>query len=238
MIVASIHGISISYSDYNIPNEAKKEKEKIIKEGEREVLKLIEDFRKGKLKTIIGRTSEEVLEQEIDKILSNVMTKVSDLVIKNVNKENEAFYIAASGARGSVINIALISGLIGQEKIMGERIKIGYYLRTFPHFELNDISAKAKGFVIHGYKEGLDVFETYFDAMNSREGLMDKGIKTRQSGYLERRFIGALQDLRVEYDLTIRDSSNNIIQFVAGDDGIDPTKIESDFKYYELFKYS
>ena len=77
-----------------------------------------------------------------------------------------------------------------------------------------------------GYKQGLNPFEFFFDAMNSREGLMDKSLKTRHSGYLERRLIGALQDLKVEYDGTVRDSGKKIVQFVPGEDGLDPSKIQ------------
>jgi DNA-directed RNA polymerase subunit A' len=44
---------------------------------------------------------------------------------------------------------------------------------------------------------------------------------------MERRLINALQDLRVEYDGTVRDSKNHIIQFVAGEDGIDPAKSDN-----------
>ncbi|HLD38854.1 MAG TPA: hypothetical protein VJB05_00910, partial [archaeon] len=71
---------------------------------------------------------------------------------------------------------------------------------------------------------GLDPFEFFFDAMNSRENLMDKSLHTRHSGYMERRLVNALQDLRVEYDGTVRDSKNHIIQFLAGEDGVDPSK--------------
>ncbi|OYT42760.1 MAG: hypothetical protein B6U88_02880, partial [Candidatus Aenigmarchaeota archaeon ex4484_56] len=50
--------------------------------------------------------------------------------------------------------------------------------------------------------------------------------KTRHSGYLERRLIGALQDLKIEYDGTVRDSAKKIIQFIPGEDGLDPSKIQ------------
>lgn len=53
---------------------------------------------------------------------------------------------------------------------------------------------------------------------------MDKSLRTRKSGYMQRRLMNSLQDLKVREDLTIRDSNNNIIQFMAGEDGIDPTK--------------
>ena len=55
---------------------------------------------------------------------------------------------------------------------------------------------------------------------------MDKSLQTKHSGYMERRLMNALQDLKVEYDFTVRDSSNTIIQFVPGEDGLDPSKIE------------
>ena len=55
---------------------------------------------------------------------------------------------------------------------------------------------------------------------------MDKSLKTRHSGYMERRLVGALQDLKVEYDETVRDSANRIVQFIPGEDGLDPAKVE------------
>jgi DNA-directed RNA polymerase subunit A' len=109
--------------------------------------------------------------------------------------------------------------------IMGERIERGYYKRTFPHFKINDRSLASKGFVAHAFRDGLNVFEFFFDNMNSRESLMDKSLKTRHSGYMERRLIGALQDLKVAYDGTVRDAANRIIQFVPCEDGLDPSKM-------------
>jgi DNA-directed RNA polymerase subunit A' len=140
--------------------------------------------------------------------------------------ENSTVIMARSGARGSFVNLVQTAALIGQETIMGERMERGYYDRTFPHFKQGDISLEAKGFVSHGFKNGLTPFEFFFDAMNSRESLMDKSLKTRHSGYMERRLVGALQDLKVEYDGTVRDSTKRIVQFVAGEDGLDPSKLE------------
>jgi DNA-directed RNA polymerase subunit A' len=110
--------------------------------------------------------------------------------------------------------------------IMGERMERGYHERTFPHFKRGDISLEARGFVGRGFRDGLTPFEFFFDAINSRESLMDKSLKTRHSGYMERRLVGALQDLKVEYDGTVRDSSKRIVQFIPGEDGLDPSKIE------------
>jgi len=99
------------------------------------------------------------------------------------------------------------AAVIGQETILGERVERGYYERTFPHFKRGDISLEAKGFVSRGFKDGLTPFEFFFDSINSRESLMDKSL--------------------VEYDGTVRDSANRIVQFLPGEDGLDPSKVES-----------
>ncbi|MEM0480709.1 MAG: DNA-directed RNA polymerase subunit A' [Candidatus Aenigmatarchaeota archaeon] len=231
------HGFSISFADYSISQKVKSEIEKLVKKANDKVNELIKKFREGKLEALIGRTEKETLEQLINGIVNEVLTEVSKLVLPEIKRESEVFVMAASGARGSLVNIIQISGMIGQEKVMGGRIEIGYYLRSFPHFERNDISLEAKGFVPRGFKEGLKPIELYFEMINSRESLMDKSVKTRHSGYLERRFIGALQDLKIEYDGTIRDSSGNIIQFIAGEDLIDPYKVEGgDINVEEIAK--
>ena len=80
------------------------------------------------------------------------------------------------------------------------------------------------GFVESGFKQGLSPFELFWNIMNGREGLMDKSLRTRKSGYMQRRLVNALQDLKVSMDRTVRTSNNEIVQFLAGEDGIDPSK--------------
>jgi DNA-directed RNA polymerase beta' subunit len=55
-----------------------------------------------------------------------------------------------------------------------------------------------------------------------REGLVDTAVKTAETGYMQRRLLKALEDLCVQYDRSVRTSEGNIIQFVYGDDGLDP----------------
>ena len=50
---------------------------------------------------------------------------------------------------------------------------------------------------------------------------------TSQTGYIQRRLIKGLEDLKVEYDMTVRNNKGKIIQFAYGDDGFDSTKIEN-----------
>jgi DNA-directed RNA polymerase subunit A" len=56
---------------------------------------------------------------------------------------------------------------------------------------------------------------------------MDTALRTPKSGYLYRRLANALQDIKVEYDGTVRDSNNNIIEFLFGDDGLDVTRLHT-----------
>jgi len=63
-------------------------------------------------------------------------------------------------------------------------------------------------------------------SMTGRDSLMDTALRTPKSGYLYRRLANAMQDLRVEYDHTVRDSAGTIIQFNYGEDGIDVSRSE------------
>ena len=71
---------------------------------------------------------------------------------------------------------------------------------------------------------GLLPLEFFFHAMGGREGLVDTAVRTQQSGYMQRRLINALEHLKLEYDSTVRDPHGNIIQYLYGEDGIDPAK--------------
>jgi DNA-directed RNA polymerase subunit A' len=70
----------------------------------------------------------------------------------------------------------------------------------------------------------MDPIEMFYEIMSGREGLMDQSLRTRTSGYMYRRVSNAIQDLTVEYDRSVRDAEGTVIQFIAGEDGIDPTK--------------
>jgi DNA-directed RNA polymerase subunit A' len=129
-----------------------------------------------------------------------------------------------SGSKGSMINTTQMAAVVGQETILGKRIKRGYINRTLPHIRPGDLSPLAHGFVSKGFKQGLSPFELFWNIMNGREGLMDKSLRTRKSGYMQRRLMNALQDMKVEHDMTVRNAGGEIIQFFAGEDGIDPTK--------------
>ncbi len=218
-------GFSISVSDQDLPEKAREEIKEIIEKIRKEVDENIRKFESGEFKILGGRTPRESLDHTIKIIVRNGLNDVQKVLERHI-KDNSTLAMVKSGARGDLVNIVQTAAMVGQEMIMGERVERGYYQRTFPHFKKGDVSLEARGFVGRGFKDGISPFEFFFDAMNSRESLMDKSLKTRHSGYMERRLVGALQDLKIEYDGTVRDSANRIVQFIPGEDGLDPSKIE------------
>ncbi len=220
----TMHGFSISISDMDVSEKSKKRIEKAVDDYSVESENLVKSYYSNKLELIPGLTPEMSLENRILQLGGMTSNTISDIIKKDI-PFNSAVIMAKTGARGSFVNLTQMCGIVGQESIGGERIHRGYIGRTLTHFKPGDLGLKACGFVGTGYKKGLDPFEFFFDAMNSRENLMDKSLHTRHSGYMERRLINALQDLRVEYDGTVRDSKGHVIQFVAGEDGLDPAKI-------------
>jgi DNA-directed RNA polymerase subunit A' len=223
--VLMMSGFSISISDQDLPEKAREEIKNVLEKIRKEVDELIESYEKGEIKILAGRTPKESLEHLIKIKLRNGLNEVGKILDEHI-KENYTIIMARSGAKGSMVNVVQTAAVIGQETVMGERMERGYYERTFPHFKRGDMSLEAKGFVARGFKNGLTPFEFFFDAINSRESLMDKSLKTRHSGYMERRLVGALQDLKIEYDGTVRDSAKRIVQFLPGEDGLDPSKIK------------
>ncbi|MCX8190922.1 MAG: DNA-directed RNA polymerase subunit A' [Candidatus Aenigmarchaeota archaeon] len=217
-------GLTFGIDELDIDVSYKEEIKKIILKAEKDVNELIEKYKKGELTILIGRAGEEFLENVIKERIAKCVNEVTAVFEKAI-KPSQVLDMIKCGARGGMVNLLQIGALIGQEMVMGRRIERGYYRRTFPHFKMDDKSLASKGFVGRGYKDGLNVFEFFFDNMNSRESLMDKSLKTRHSGYMERRLVGALQDLKVAYDGTIRDAMNRVIQFIPGEDGLDTSKI-------------
>ncbi len=220
-------GFTVGIDDEDIPEEARKQIEEVIKEAEEKVWALIETFKAGNLEPMPGRSVEETLEMKIMQELGRARDMAGKIAGKYLGMDNAAVIMAVSGARGSMLNLTQMAACIGQQSVRGERIKRGYTYtnRTLPHFKPGDLSAKARGFVKSSYKNGLNPIEFFFHAVGGREGLVDTAVRTSQSGYLQRRLINALQDLKVDYDGTVKEQTSGlIVQFRYGEDGIDPMK--------------
>ncbi len=218
--------LTISFADWDLPKEAEEEIRKIVEEAKKEVNKLIEKFRKGEIKPLPGKTVEETLEIEILKVLNQARDKIGEIVAKYAPKDSGTMILAKSGARGKLLNLAQVVGIVGQQALQGRRIRNGYKGRTLSIFKKGDIGPEAKGFVEHGFKHGLTPWEFFFHAITGRDSLMDTGLRTPHSGYLYRRLVSVLRDIYVENDRTVRDVFGNIIQYVWGEDGLAVNKTE------------
>ena len=71
-------------------------------------------------------------------------------------------------------------------------------------------SPGARGFVESSYISGLSPEELFFHAMGGRVGLIDTAVKTSQTGYIQRRLVKSLEDLKIEYDMTVRNNKYKI----------------------------
>lgn len=217
-----MHGLTMTLDDVTIPSEAKEKIKERAKQANKDVEELIRKYKEGELEPIPGRTLEESLENYILDTLDKLRNEAGEIATAYLDPFNNVYIMARTGARGSVLNITQMAAMLGQQSVRGERIWRGYYNRTLPHFKRGDISPEAKGFIYSSFRSGLSPIELFFHAAAGREGLVDTAVRTSQSGYMQRRLINALSDLRVEYDGTVRTLYGEIIQTLYGSDGVHP----------------
>ena len=217
----SRNGFTISLRDLNVNEKTKEETEKIIKTAEEKTNKVIESYSDGSLEIIPGKSKEDSREIKILQALNEVRAKIGKIVKKEFPKENPVNTMILSGAGGNILNITQIACCVGQQVLWAKRINLGYRKRTLSFFGENDLSPLSRGFIYSSYMKGLQPHEFFFGAIAGRDALMDTALRTPKSGYLYRRLANALQDLKIEYDGTVRDASKNIVQFIYGDDGYD-----------------
>lgn len=219
-------GFSIGIGDLDLLEDVDSEIRVIITESIDKANQLIEDYYAGELEALPGRSVSETLELRILEVLNLARNKSGDLAIRQT-RENAALVMARSGARGNVLNIAQMSAIVGQQAFRGKRIEKGFKGRTMSYFSKGDLKPEARGFVKNSFKSGLNPSEFFFGAMTGRDALMDTALRTPKSGYLYRRLSNAMQDLKVEYDGTVRDAASRIVQFSYGEDGLDVSKTKN-----------
>jgi hypothetical protein len=133
-----------------------------------------------------------------------------------------------SGSKGDFFNIAQLTGLVGQQNIVGERVEktLSNGKRTLFHYPFgalpSDQEYESRGFVRHSFIEGLNPQEFYFHAAAGRCNITDTAMGTAKSGYIQRRMVKITEDIQIKYDGTVRDATNNIYQMAYGDNGINP----------------
>ncbi len=208
LMVLVKNGMSVSISDFDIPNAAYTKISDLIKEGV--------DTANTMLKT-----PDQLLEPKMISLTNKLKVRVRNVIsafMKSKNNNVEA--MMNTGAKGSMTNFIPTVGIVGQQLLRDARINNGFEGRLTSHTKKDDNGLIARGFVVSNYKKGLNPVEYFLHAASSREGLMDNVIRTPISGYMQRRLSSALQDLKVKNDLSVR-LGDKIIQFKYGEDGLD-----------------
>jgi len=219
-------GFSTAIYDTDLSNEAQEKIRQTLDEAYGEVDKIIAEYKEGQLDAFQGRTIAETLELKILEKLNKARNDTGKIVHNYAQRGTGVMVMADSGAKGGVINFAQMAGCVGQQAMRGKRIEKGYKNRTLSCFKRNDLSPAQHGFIRGSFKSGMGPSEFFFAAMTGRDSLMDTALRTPKSGYLYRRLSNAMQDLKVGYDGTVRDSTNSIVQFSYGEDGIDVSRSE------------
>ena len=123
--------------------------------------------------------------------------EAGDIAKDELNKSgstNAAVNMAISGARGSMDNLTMMAASIGQAKVRGKRLERGYDDRVLPHFKRGGRGADERGFIASSFKRGLEPTEFF---MLSAAGTWLTPRRTAKSGYMQRRLINAMDDLKV-----------------------------------------
>ncbi len=169
--------------------------------------------------------------QEIQ--VNAALSKAKDIGLRiakeSLDKDNNFLSTVISGSKGDFFNIAQITGLLGQQNLKGQRVPL--YLnngkRTLPHYPFGELSPEmeheSRGFIASSFIKGLNPREFYMHAMSGREGISDTAMGTATSGYMQRRIIKLTEDIKIQYDGTVRDVTGQIYQMSYGDDGFDST---------------
>jgi DNA-directed RNA polymerase II subunit RPB1 len=218
---------SVGISDLISDEKTNDEIVKIITQKKADVKNLIEQTQIGVFENKTGKTNNEEFETRVNNILNQATSEAGNVGLKSLSKNNRFVTMVNAGSKGSELNISFMISCLGQQNVDGRRIPYGFDHRTLPHYTKYDESPGSRGFVESSYINGLSPQELFFHAMGGRVGLIDTAVKTSTTGYIQRRLIKGLEDLMVNYDMTVRTNKNKIVQFAYGDDNIDTTKVEN-----------
>ena len=163
---STIGGITVAVADMKIP-ETKKD---LIKAAEVQVEKYEKVFRRGLI------SDEERYEKVID-TWTKTTEKVTDELMNGLERMNNIYIMAHSGARGSKNQIRQLAGMRGlMANASGKTVEIP---------------------VKSNFREGLSVMEYFTSSHGARKGLADTALRTADSGYLTRRLVDVSQDVIV-----------------------------------------
>ena len=226
-------GFSVGPSDLLLHPDIRDRNHKLIQEAFNKEVDLAKKFHLNIIEDITGNMAD-IYEANVNKISKTLNDSITEATMKTIDLQNRVYTMIASGAKGSDTNIKQMMCLLGQQTIDGARVPIGFTDRTLPHYPRYENGMESRGFISHCFLEGLNPKEFFFHAMSGREGLIDTAVKTANSGYLQRKLVKAMEDLKTYYDGSIRDNGGEIIEFVYGADGFNSSKIEQQSTEFKL----
>jgi DNA-directed RNA polymerase subunit beta' len=166
---ATASGISWGMGDLKIPEE----KQAWLKEAQQEVETVQSQYEDGLL-------TDDERRSRIIGIWLNVSEKVAQQTLKTLDQKGPIFNIFDSGARGSLGQLAQMTGMKG--------------LVTNPLGEVIELPIRSS------YKDGFSVLEYFISTHGSRKGMTDTALKTAHAGYLTRRLVDVCQDVVVRQE--------------------------------------
>ncbi|WP_276703093.1 DNA-directed RNA polymerase subunit beta' [Romboutsia ilealis] len=159
-------GITVAVADMKIP-EAKKG---YITEAEEKVDKYEKAYRRGLI-------SDEERYERVIETWTETTEKVTDALMAGLDRLNNIYIMAHSGARGSKNQIRQLAGMRGlMANASGKTVEVP---------------------VKSNFREGLSVMEYFTSSHGARKGLADTALRTADSGYLTRRLVDVSQDVIV-----------------------------------------
>ena len=222
-----VSSYSVGISDLIANTETNNKIAEVIISKKTEVKGLIDQLHIGVFDNKTGKTNDIEFENQVSNILNRAINDAGKIGLESLSKDNRFVTMVNAGSKGQDINISQMTSCLGQQAIDGKRIPYGFDSRTLPHFTKYDDSPDARGFVESSFISGLRPEELFFHAMAGRIGLIDTAVKTSTTGYIQRRLIKGLEDLKVGYDMTVRNNKERIVQFAYGDDGVDTVRVEN-----------
>ena len=222
-----LEGFSVGISDMIADNKTNKKIKKIIISRKKDIEEIMQEIPLNIFDNYTGETNQSYFETKVNSVLNKTLAETEKIGLSNLEPTNRVINMINSGSKGKPTNIAQMIACLGQQNVDGKRIPYGFQDRTLPHYYKFDDSAEARGFVENSFISGQTPQEYFFHAMGGREGLIDTAVKTSETGYIQRKLIKAMEDLKVNYDYSVRTSSDIIVQFIYGNDGMDSICVES-----------
>ena len=217
---------SVGISDLIANNDTNSKINEVIGSRVKKVNELIYETQIGTFMNNTSRSNEEEFETRVNGILNDAREEAGNVGRKSLDEDNRFVIMVNAGSKGNNINISQMISCLGQQNIDNKRISYGFQNRSLPHFQQFDDSPEARGFINNSFIDGLTPQQLFMHGQSGRVGLIDTAVKTASTGYLQRKLVKGLEDIKVEYDMTVRNNNGQIIQYTYGDDNIDTTKSE------------